>query len=331
MISTKQRLQLVRAPFGTSLIRAIAWLVLLGATAVLVRAEAHRASLPETVSAHLDIVYRSIAGREVRLDVYLPTAPGPRVGRPAVVAIHGGGWRGGSKRDLKPMAIQLAERGYVVVAIDYLLSRPGRPSWPTNFEDTQEAIRWVRRHAADYGINSGQIAALGVSAGGHLAALLGTHPDSPVDPDAHDRSHTQASGSLSDVSARVQAVVDFYGPADLAAPQSSLTLPSTPVSLLIGGTFEDMAGRLEAASPVTHVSSDDPPMLLIHGRDDRLVPLDQSRAFASRLDKAGVVHRLIEVDDAAHGFGFHVPNRNLLPEILAFLDSVWNSRAGALK
>ncbi|AGA26263.1 alpha/beta hydrolase [Singulisphaera acidiphila] len=324
MMSTTWHPLPARLHYGTSLIRTIAWLVLLGVTAILVRAEAHRTTLPESVAEHLDIVYRSVAGREVRLDVYLPTAPPPQGGRPAVVTIHGGGWRGGSKRDMKLMSIQLAEHGYAVVAIDYLLSRPGRPSWPGNFEDTREAVRWVRRHAADYGVNPDRIAALGVSAGGHLAALLGTYPDGPVDPDARDRSSASASPSPSAVSARVQAVVDLYGPADLLASRSSLPLPSTPVTLMLGGTLKEMPGRYEAASPVHHVSPEDPPMLLIHGRDDRLVPLEQSQALAATLAEAGVAHRLIEVDNAAHGFGFHVPTRNILPDVLAFLASVWN-------
>ena len=327
MMSTTRQPLSARVHYGIGLIRTVAWLVLLGATAILVRAEAHRTTLPETVSEHADIVYRSVAGREVRLDVYLPTAPRAQGGRPAVVAIHGGGWRGGSKRDMKLMSIQLAEHGYVVVAIDYLLSRPGRSSWPSNFEDTREAVRWVRRHAADYGVDPDRIVALGVSAGGHLASLLGTYPDGPVDPDARDRQSAPASSSSSpsDDSARVQAVVDLYGPADLLGSRPSLSLPSTPVTLMLGGALEAMPGRYEAASPIHHVSADDPPMLVIHGRDDRLVPLEQSRALAAALDEAGVAHRLIEVDDAAHGFGFHVPKRKILPDILAFLDSVWNS------
>ncbi|WP_406696417.1 alpha/beta hydrolase [Singulisphaera sp. Ch08] len=326
MPSTTRRLLPARPHFGTSLFRTVAWLVLLGATAILVRAEALRTTLPETVSEHADLVYRNVDGREVRLDVYLPNAPPAQGGRPAVVAIHGGGWRGGSKRDMKLMSIQLADHGYVVVAIDYQLSRPGRPSWPSNFEDAQEAVRWVRRHATDYGVDPNRIVALGASAGGHLASLLGTYPDGPVDPDARDRRPDRSASAATNDSARVQAVVDLYGPADLPGTRTSLPLPTTPVTLMLGGTLKDMPGRYEAASPVHHVSPDDPPMLVIHGREDRLVPLEQSQTLAAVLDEAGVSHRLIEVDNAAHGFGFHVPKRNILPDILAFLDSVWNPK-----
>jgi acetyl esterase/lipase len=329
MSSIKLRPRPGRLPLGTGLIRAAAWLVLLGATAILVRAEAHRTTPPRGVSEHADIVYRSVAGREVRLDVYLPDAPAPRGGRPAVVAIHGGGWRGGSKRDVKAMAAQLAEHGYVVVAIDYLLSRPGKPSWPANFEDSREAVRWVRRHASDYGVDPDRIVALGVSAGGHLAALLGTYPEGPVDPNG--RSGHPAPSATTDDSARVQAVVDLYGPTDLFASRTTRPLPSNPVTLMLGASLRDMPGRYEAASPVRHASPDDPPMLLIHGRDDRLVPLEQSEALAAALQDAEVFHRLIVVDDAAHGFGFRVAKRDILPEVLAFLDSVWNVRAEGLK
>lgn len=321
MLSNARRLLPVNVPYGTGLIRTVAWLILLGATALLVRAETDRTSLPESVSEHLDLVYRRVEGREVRLDVYLPKPTGPQGGRPAVVAIHGGGWRGGSKRDMKHMSIQLAEQGYVVVAIDYFLSRPGRPSWPTNFEDTREAVRWVRRHATDYGIDPDRIAVLGASAGGHLATLLGTDPDGPFDPDAR-----AGHSSPSEDSARVQAVVDLYGPVDLNAARTSLPLPTTPVSLMLGGPLETMPKRYQAASPVQHVSGEDPPMLIIHGRDDQLIPLEQSRALATALDEAGVPQRLIEVEGASHGFGFHVRERNLLPEILAFLDGVWNAQ-----
>lgn len=320
MLTTKLQRGRVRRPIGVGLIRTTAWFVLLGATAVLVHAEAERSVPRKGVSEHSDLVYRTEGGREVRLDLYLPDRPAPHGGRPAVIAIHGGGWRGGSKSDMKGMATQLAEHGYVVAAIDYRLSRPRRPSWPTNFEDCREAVRWLRRHATDYQVDPNRLVALGVSAGGHLAALLGTNPDSTLD-----------SSSSTETSARVQAVVDFYGPIDLEGKLTSRPLPATPVGLMLGPGRAAFQNRARAASPLTHLSAEAPPMLLIHGRDDELVPLEQSQTLAAALERVGIRHQLIEVDNATHGFGFHVAQRPLLPDILAFLDSVWNVKPEGLE
>ncbi len=240
-----------------------------------------------------------------------------------MVAIHGGGWRGGSKRDLRPMSIQLAEQGYVVVAHRLSAHRPGRPSWPPNFEDTREAVhagppprRRLRRRSRSYRRFSAP------SAGGHLLALLGTDPDGPFDPDARGRDFI----SFRYDTARAGGGRSLWPGRSERVANASLPLPTTPVSLMLGGPLEIMPKRYQAASPVQHVSGEDPPMLIIHGRDDQLIPLEQSRALATALDEAGVTQRLIEVDRAAHGFGFHVRDRNLLPEILAFLEGVWDAQ-----
>jgi len=306
--------------FSIQRIRVLTWFVLLGATAFLVQAEVNREPMPAGIQTHRDLVYRTDHRREVRLDLYLPQRPSGLRRVPAVILIHGGGWRGGSKESVKGMAIQLAKGGYAVAAIDYLLSRPTRASWPTNFEDCQEAVRWVRSHAADYRIDPARLAAVGVSAGGHLASLLGTWPERPDRPASNG---TDSPPSLR-ISARVQAVVSMYGPTDLAGGRTMAPLPTSPVQLMLGGEKRERERAYREATPINHVSSDDPPVLLIHGRDDQLVPPEQSVALAFALESAGVKNRLILIDHAAHGFGFHVRNRQILPDILAFLDSVWN-------
>src|SRR5919107_1795723 len=169
-----------RSRRGARLIRVLAWAGLIGVTGLLVHAEVQRADVPDGVEVSLDIVYRRAGDREVKLDVYAPTAEAPPGGRPAILAIHGGGWRGGSKTDFGRMAARLTRHDYVVVSVGYLLSKPGSPSWPANFEDVREAVRWMRRHADDHGIDPDRIVAMGASAGGHLSALLGTYPDGPV-------------------------------------------------------------------------------------------------------------------------------------------------------
>jgi acetyl esterase/lipase len=291
-------------------VRVLAWVALAGATGWLVRADVRRPVPRDAGERRTNVVYRVVGTRRARLDVYLPEARGARGGRPAIVAIHGGGWRGGSKRDwnldeLGRMAPQLARHGYVVFAVDYLLARPGAPSWPDCLDDVRAAVRWVRLHAAEYDVDPHKVAAVGASAGGHLAALLGTCSD-PADP------------------ARVQAVVDLYGPSDLRALWEANQPAGGPAALLLGGSPRDVPDRYEEASPLRHVSSADPPMLLIHGADDARVPLAQSETLAAALQGAGVPHRLIVVAGARHGFGFQVAGRDLLPDVLAFLENAWN-------
>ena len=154
--------------------------------------------------------YLTVGSSRRRLDVYLPAGhtatPAAKRGRPAVLVIHGGSWLGGSaaawRTDPSDMVVRLAQHGLVVFALDYRLARPDEPSWPAIVGDLREAVRWVRRHGGEFGVDPGRIAVLGISAGAHLAALLGVQSEERG-PDG--------------VSSRVQAVVSFYGPSDLAA------------------------------------------------------------------------------------------------------------------
>jgi len=236
--------------------------------------------------------------------------------RPAVIAIHGGSWTGGSPRlyrlDPESTVVRLARAGLVVVAPQYRLARPGEPSWPAVLEELRGVVRWVRRHASDLDIAPDRIAALGQSSGGQLAALLGTMPDQPG-PDGE--------------SARVNAVIDLYGPSDLARLVETRHLAHEPVRIFLGDRAADDPRILREASPIEHVTSDDAPMLLLHGSDDAWVSPEQSIRLADALKTANVRHEIILVDGVRHGFEARVktaPERDLLPEILAFLNSVWN-------
>jgi len=268
-----------------------------------------------------DRVYRTAGTRRVTLDVYLPptgsNAAAPASPRAAVIAIHGGSWIGGSMTDYRSdprnrVVIRLAQRGLVVLAIDYELARPGRPSWPAVLGDLREAVRWARRHAREFNIDPNRIVVLGQSAGAHLAALLATLPDEPG-PDGF--------------SSRVQAVVSFYGPSDLARLLAARHLANEPVRTFLGDPAALRAESVADSSPINRVSRDAPPMLLIHGSDDPWVPLEHSVLMAEALKRAGVRHQLIVVPGARHGFDSCVKSpqdRDLQPEILAFLESVWN-------
>jgi acetyl esterase/lipase len=268
-----------------------------------------------------DIPYRVQDGRRLKLDIYLPRPDDrPPDGRsPAVLLVHGGSWIGGSKSSYRSdrwrNPTRLIEAGMVVVAVDYRLGRPKRPNWPEALDDLRESVRWVRRHAAEYRIDPDRIAVLGQSAGAHLAMLLGTDGEPPA-----------ADG----VSSKVQAVISFYGPTDLASLVQFRRSRRDPVLSLLGrgASPGDFSAREDEASPVARVSRSAAPMLLLHGTEDRWVPLDQAREMAEALERAGVFHRLEIVEGARHGFETIVasPKRtDLMPTILAFLARVWNA------
>lgn len=290
--------------------RVLGWLGLTVAAIVMIRAEVVPDDLPEGVLAERGLVYRRTDTRTLRLDAYLPDLPAPPAGRPALIAIHGGGWRGGSRGDFGREMARFAQHGLAVFAIDYSLSRPGAPSWPTNRDDVRAAVAWVRRHAGRFGVDPDRVAALGASAGGHLAALVG------VDPGSAD--------------AQLQAVVSLYGPVDLPTLGPACLAPGGPVDLLLGGLSPEHLDTASRASPLTYVNTESPPMLMIHGQNDAQVNPEQSQRMAAALARAGVPHRLILLDGAAHAFGLSVLDRDLLPEILAFLEGAWNDGRPAL-
>lgn len=265
-----------------------------------------------------NIVFREVDGREMRLDVYLPAGAPPEGGRPVVMALFGGGWWRGRKEDIGPFAAQLTRSGYVVVAPNYTLARPGSPSWPTNFEDVREAVRWVRRNADRLGADPNRIAALGESSGAHLALLLGTAPDGAVAIEGVPGDQI-GSPEAGDVSARVQAVVSLAGPADFFTLLNTSRISVPVVGQFLGGQPTEVPGRFEAASPIQHVSADDPPVLLIHGTADPIVPVSQSRQMASALGDAGVSHQLAILPGAGHDLRSAGNGSRLMPMIVEFL------------
>jgi acetyl esterase/lipase len=278
---------------------------------------AHIAARTAVVS---NVVYEDVAGRRETLDLYLPRGTPPAGGWPVLIAIHGGGWRRFSKDEYGPkVAMMFVPEGIAVVAMNYTLSAPGSPSWPANLEDVRNAVRWARSSALEYGLDPSEFAAIGESAGGHLAALLGTNPDGPItsggDPTAGD--------VYGPVSARVQGVVDFYGPTSLAALRAQSPQAAPAVVQFLGGTPAQVPQSYADASPVDHVTAASPPMLILQGTSDTLIPSDQPAALALALSSADVPNRLIDVAGAPHGFEFQPSGRKLLVVILAFLRGVW--------
>jgi acetyl esterase/lipase len=256
-----------------------------------------------------NISFPTVDGQSQLLDVYLPMGPAPAGGWPVLIAIHGGGWRRFSKDTYGPrIASAFVPRGYVVVAPNYVLSAPGQPSWPVNFEDVEAAVRWVRNQAAVIDIDPNRVAAIGESAGANLAALLGT---------------TEASGAVGRVSSQVNAVIAFSTPTDLTALYAESRLGGLAAAQFLGGTPEQVPASYVAASPIDHVSRADAPMLLVHGLQDPLIPVSQAEAIAAALAGAGVPHQLVLVN-GGHGLDFPEHYANLIPQILEFLNGTWN-------
>ena len=262
-----------------------------------------------------NVPYLHQGGRVESLDLYVPTGPVPAVGRPTILALPGGGWRWVRRNDLGSAVATFAKFGYVVAVADYAYAsaQPGTHVYPNNIEDVRQAVRWLKTNATKYGIDPTKIAAWGESAGGHLANLLGTNPDGPLNgaPDPN-----------SAVSARVQAVVDFYGPADLAKLYQENSRARPYLGMFLGGSPTQYPARFDDASPVSHVTKEAPPFLIFQGTADKANLADQSTEFATRLAQAGVPVSIQLEQGLPHGFRLHPGNGvDYTPLVLSFLDS----------
>jgi acetyl esterase/lipase len=258
-----------------------------------------------------NLVYTTDASGSHRLDVHLPGGTAPSGGWPVVVAIHGGGWRGGDKTIYETTVDPtLLAAGFAVVAPDYTLSTPGHPTWPENLDELRQAVRWVKTNTAKFDFDPARVAAMGESAGAHLALMLGT------DPGSHAAD-------------RVDAVVDFYGPTDLPALYQNRPA-ELAVTQFLGGTPSEFPSRYANASPITHVSSATPPVLIVQGTADLKVPPAQSDELAQALTSDGVPNQLISVPGAPHGFGLVVNGIDLRPAVVGFLDQTIGAGKGSL-
>ncbi|MBV6397365.1 MAG: Acetyl esterase [Anaerolineales bacterium] len=247
-----------------------------------------------------DVIYCTNDGIPLKMDILFPfNGYGPW---PAVLYVHGGGWIGGSKLDQfgDVDVPALREGGYIAVAVSYRLA-PQYP-FPSMIQDVKCAVRYLRAHAAEYNLDPDHIGVRGASAGGHIAALLATA----------DESALWDVGEYANYSSRVQAAVNMFGPADLA--DASLAPALSRLGPLLFGTSDLTDALLHSASPVTYVSADDAPMLLIHGDRDTLVPLKQSSLLLAALTAEGVPAELIVVQGGEHVFepvtgDFTIPTR----------------------
>jgi acetyl esterase/lipase len=236
----------------------------------------------------LDVVYARAGEKELKLDLALPVeGKGPY---PCVVCLHGGGWRLGNKRELRGWIEFLARNGFVAASVGYRLAPDS--TFPAQIEDAKTAVRFLRANAARYGIDKDRFGALGYSAGGHLACLLG------LTDEACGFDGKECPGE----SSRVQAVVDYFGPTDLSAFAKDASAQRGMLGPFIGAKYADNPAAHDKASPIRYVSKDAPPFLILHGTKDGVVSIEQSRQLAAKLRDAGVSYRLVEVPDEGHGW-----------------------------
>jgi len=247
-------------------------------------------TIPSSVQTRKDIEFARVASGPLLLDIYAPKVSTNKL--PVIIWIFGGGWESGSK-DFCPIAY-IAARNVAIVSINYRLSNVA--PYPAQIFDCKGAVRWLRANADKYHFDADHIGVFGASAGGHLAALLGTTA-------GNAELEGDVGGNLN-FSSRVQAVCAFYPPTDLdllvtnAADRDSAT---TMVGKLLGGPLNQKLAKAALASPLRFVNRDNAPFFLLHGDQDTLVPVQQSELFYDALKKAGVEAHLVIVTGKGHG------------------------------
>jgi acetyl esterase/lipase len=278
-------------------------------------AEASAAQRPKDVPADakvlLDLPYVENGSNAQRLDLYVPAeAKGP-----LLVWIHGGGWVGGTKSNAPGLA--MLKEGAAVASIEYRFSNEA--IFPAQIEDCKAAIRWLRAHAQEYGYRGDQLAVWGASAGGHLVALLavtGQVKDFDV-------------GANLDQSSAIQCGIDLFGPADFPAYDPDLPTamvqrenPDSVIAKLFGGPVSQKLELAKRASPVTWVTKDAAPLLILQGTKDPLVPADQSQRLYDKLKAAGADTKIKIYEGAGHG-GPAFSNPETLTLIHDFVTQHW--------
>jgi acetyl esterase/lipase len=235
-----------------------------------------------------DITYATVDGEELKLDLASPEGLDHPV--PAVVVIHGGGWMGGKRQDMAPIAKQVAAHGYVAPTISYRFAPKHR--FPAQIEDVKAAVRYLRAHAKELNIDPEKIGAMGVSAGGHLSMMLGTM-------DSGDG--LEGNGGNPEQSSKVQAVVNYVGPVNLIIDHYTDTQTQI-LTAFLGGPPKDKVDDCRRASPITYINKGDAPILSFFGTDDPLISYDQAFQITTALDDADVPGRVELLLGASHGW-----------------------------
>lgn len=251
------------------------------------------------------ILFAEPDGVELLLDLRLP---GGVENPPLVMFIHGGGWQHGDRTRCR--LTWLAEHGYAVASIEYRLSQESL--FPAQIHDCKGALRWLRANAAKYGYDASKVVVSGTSAGGHLAALMGTSGEV--------KALEGTTAGHPDQSSRVQGVINYYGPSDFVKRSENQPAktdePGGGVFQLLGGPVQKNLEAAREASPTTYISKDDPPFLIFHGDEDKVVFADQSELLAQRLQDEGLDVHLEMVKGAGHGWKHNTVEEKLVLDFL---------------
>ena len=244
--------------------------------------------VPDSVTFESGVEYSKPDGESLALDIARPkTGDGPF---PAVLCIHGGGFRAGTREGYDALCVKLAEHGYVAVTVTYRLA-PKHP-FPAAVNDVKAAVRWLRANASTYKIDPDRIGVTGGSAGGHLAQFLGVTANVPeFEGVAHPKE-----------SSKVACVVNVYGPSDFTLSYGKSVDAAVVLPLFLGGNLEQARGKHIMASPLYWVTPLAAPTLCIHGTEDKYVHIEQAELLVDRLSKAGVEAKLLKLEGAGHGF-----------------------------
>jgi acetyl esterase/lipase len=263
------------------------WSFLFVAPALLAQEKAP-SDAPPGVKFEKGIVSGKGGDTELHLDIAYPENADHSL--PCVVVIHGGGWRGGNYTVHDQQILDFAKRGFVSATIQYRLVPSAR--WPAQIEDVKCGVRFLRANAQKYHIDPARLGAVGFSAGAHLSMLLGT---------MDKQDGLEGSGGNPNQSSKVQAVVAFFGPTDLAAKDFPAAVNGMIYDLL-GALPDEKPEVFKAASPVTYVDKSDAPTLIYHGTKDALVPYNQAFLMTDKLTAAGVPGRVEMLIGANHGW-----------------------------
>ena len=236
--------------------------------------------IPEGVEVIKDIPYINYDDRELLLDIYKPAQwAGGQL--PTIVVIRGGGWARGDKEGFGPMAAALALRGFATVCIEYRTS--DEATFPAAVKDTKSAVKWIKTNAGKYNFNPSSIGAIGGSAGAHLATFLG------VSNKAQSLNPTENTEDF-----KIQAVVGLATPIDFSSGKGP--------AKWIGESYTLNKDLWNAASPISYIDEDSPPILLIHSSNDNVVSYKQSLLAMEKMGEVGVYSQLVFIPDAPHSF-----------------------------